>query len=284
MQRVKAMIRANADALWNNASALPPFPKNDRCNSRPAPIVNDGKGESEQAVQPKPQLRRFHWQWDFVFPHGNGSHPIPPPDTSSWFTKQSGVRCINIGDVGMTHSAANCRAKCAADPTCRVYNFADSTKTGYGGDCWLIHNRSAGMCTQDDPNFELGVRRPAADGVCKHVTCGSLAPQPTSDGRGCYCDENCAVHYDCCLDYAEVCAAPQPSCKANCDTIAARAIPGGGYCWCTECEGANDGCCPDYSDECHAVSNPICLDARSHISAMSLFVVDLRLSSSPSTL
>merc|ERR1711879_626828 len=77
------------------------------------------------------------------------------------------------------------------------------------------------------------------------------------------------------------------SCKNHCEynsvNLPYRAIPGGGYCWCDDgCEDDEvDSCCPDYAAQCGEAPDPgnqdiLCMDARSHGSALGLFLANLR--------
>ena len=173
-----------------------------------------------------------------------------------------------------SHRSAVCRY-CEADQACRIYMYAfhdgksggargHTLHSGSGYDCWVVHNRTESAdCLHQDEGYTIGVKRPAADGVCaaphgagQTSWCGSGIPRKTGDGRGCYCDDECVHHLDCCIDYSSVCASAEPtSCLGDCERPEARAIPGGGYCWCTDCDyGDEDGgerhCCPDYPDRC----------------------------------
>ena len=53
LQRVRDFVKTNADAVWTNASAAPPFSQHDVCNLPGATRV--------KADVPK----KFHWRWDW---------------------------------------------------------------------------------------------------------------------------------------------------------------------------------------------------------------------------
>jgi hypothetical protein len=90
---------------------------------------------------------------------------------------------------------------------------------------------------QPDP-----VPDPAPQLGCEGV-CGGKSP------AGCWCDSQCAQYGDCCGDYQDVCASPNPSPDAgSCVGSCGAKSPAG--CWCdSQCSKYGD-CCGDKQQVC----------------------------------
>ncbi len=94
--------------------------------------------------------------------------------------------------------------------------------------------------------FDGGVVwRSLADVSRGAATCGGACGGKAA--AGCYCDDTCAAHGDCCPDKVTVCgAAAAGSCAGACGT------KGSGGCYCdARCTRSGD-CCGDYAPVCGA--------------------------------
>ena len=264
--KIKNLVEKTSDAAWTKSAVWPPFKKKDICD-----IGHDN---------PNVTYPKFHWWWGQEVVE----QQILPPDPRQWFRKTT-LRCVTLAPEsqlweGMLGSEDKCREKCEKNSTCSKYLYQiDPQSAVPGTDCWIwSYNRSDHVCHQYDYNFVTGVLRPDPEASCAGK-CGSKVPIKMKQGM-CYCDRNCTKHFDCCLDYADVCL-PQNAitCTGLCNNyqnLLARVIPGGGYCWCDY--GCRlDTCCTDYIQKCQQTPIPLCLDARSQGSAFNLFLVHLKL-------
>ncbi len=268
LKRIYIFVQKTSDAAWVKSAVYPPFKASDNaCSPGSSPI------------NPKVDYPKFHWWWN-----KNEVMQAVPPDPRYYFHKL-GLRCTgNNTQVweGLTGSELNCTLKCNEYDNCSKYLYQVDQTVVVGIDCWLwSYNRSDHYCghLSNYYNFYVGVKRPIGIATCAGK-CGSKHPQRLIDNTTCYCDNNCARHLDCCLDYADHCRPKQPiSCKGLCNKPTAQPIPGGGYCWCdNSCnpwfsDNNSDGsCCFDYPEQCLQVVMPTCLDARSQGSALNLFL------------
>ncbi len=270
---IKSLVDRTSDAAWNKSSVWPPFDYTDSCNVGVNP------------VDPNATYPKFHWWWgkDVIL-------QFIPPDPKYFFHRRK-LRCVaNKGSSplwsGKTKKEKACLEKCKDNKACAKYQFKIS-KPKKRDDCWLwSFNRSDHSCRQKDSDYNIGIKRPVGNATCASK-CGTKDPQPIDHGV-CYCDSSCAVHMDCCLDYADHCQPEKPiMCKGNCTDVTPRPIPHGGYCWCFDgCNGwftdnnSDGSCCFDYPKECilGGTDIPLCLDGRSQGSALNLFLTQLKLS------
>ena len=214
-----------------------------------------------------------------------------PPDPRYFFHKtQQRCRTINGNDTqiweGLAHTELNCTWLCGNNTNCSKYLYQTYQQAVPGTDCWIwSYNRTNHICSQSDADFSIGIKRPIGNATCAGK-CYSNEPQPLDHGV-CYCDVDCTIHLDCCLDYADHCTPPEPiTCHGLCNAMEPRAIPGGGYCWCNAgcnpwyTDNNSDGsCCPDYNQECAKIVIPNCTDARTQGAALNLFLAHLKIES-----
>ena len=271
LAKIMKLIELTSDAAWNKSAVRPPFKKGyDVCEAGPA--------------SPNVTFPKFHWWWGQP-----STQQIIPPDPHQFYHKVQ-LRCVtnNGNDTqiweGMTYAEETCMTKCADNPQCSKYLYQIDQKTVQGYDCWIwSYNRTNHNCTIHHPKFNVGIKRPLVTGTCAG-RCGSKEPIKMKQGV-CYCDLDCLVHLDCCVDYADQCTTNTiPSCNGKCRKTQPQAIRGGGYCWCIAgcnpwyTDNNSDGsCCPDYTEICQKKKMPTCLDARSQGSALNLFIAHLNL-------
>ena len=272
---IKNFIQKTSDAAWSRSAVWPPF------NASVGDVCDIGLTQ-RNVTYPK-----FHWWWGEKITQ----QKILPPDIRIWLHKQS-LRCHAAGNntqlwQGKLGSEAKCKQICIKNSSCSKYLYQLDPQSSIPGiDCWMwSYNRSDHICQQQDYNFNVGVMRPIGKATCAGK-CGSKEPQKLDRGV-CYCDADCVIHLDCCLDYAEICLPDEPiTCKGLCNApdqiLKARPVPGGGYCWCDyECNrwstdnNSDSSCCPDYTQLCEKVAPAVCLDTRSQASALSLFSAHL---------
>eukprot|EP00966_Prymnesium_polylepis_P317577 7336941-Prymnesium_polylepis.1 len=108
-RRLFEMVRASSDGAWFNASVTG-HQDHDACDSTlPQQSARDHQQsgtEQQQGASSSTSIKRFHWKWDFSFNNNsNGSHPVPPPDTAAWFTKD-GIRCVSLCSIAQLVPAA----------------------------------------------------------------------------------------------------------------------------------------------------------------------------------
>ena len=262
LEKINTLVQKTSDSAWNKSSVRPPFDDSNMCHP----------GSSAVGVD----YPKFHWWWG-----SDKVNQIIPPDPSTYFHKTQ-LRCVSIGNdtqiwEGLVLTEDVCESICSKDVNCSKYLW--QAYQAVGVNCWIwSYSRRNHICNQSDYNWNVGVKRPDGHATCAGK-CGSSDLQKLDQGV-CYCDSNCTEHLDCCLDYADHCLPKKPlSCKGLCNTLTAQAIPGGGYCWCNSgcnpwfTDNNSDGsCCPDYPEECSKIAIPQCLDARSHGSALNLFL------------
>ena len=125
--------------------------------------------------------------------------------------------------------------------TIRVNGTSDVLATQFfvtnGEDCW------SGVREID----WLGgaVWRSVADVASAGSSCASTCGERAKSG--CWCDDKCASHGDCCADKTTVCAAPKllaGSCAGACGG------PGSGRCYCDDRCVAQGDCCADRAPLC----------------------------------
>lgn len=268
LDKVATLISTTSDAAWNRSALWPPFNKSyDVCDV----------DAQENAIFPK-----FHWWWG-----KNITQQITSPDPRLFF-HGIGIRCVSVGNntqlwEGNVKDETECTNKCSGNPNCSKYLF-NSDHIYPGENCWIWgYNRSNHNCSQSELGWNIGVKRPAGNATCAGM-CGSKEPQTFGDGA-CFCDSECAQHFDCCTDYASQCQPDKlPSCKGQCGIVNPQPLSGGGYCFChKDChpwmtDNNSDGsCCIDYPTVCNHIRMPPCLDARSQGSALSLFLAHMKL-------
>ena len=271
LQSIRNLINKTSEAAWNRSAQWPPFDSTDGCNI------------GVDSVDSKANYPKFHWWWG---EHKDETLQLIPPDPKYFFHRRKlGCTAIDGGSPiwkGKTKTEDACMEKCQSNYECSKYQF----KIPNGApklNCWLwSFNRSNHQCRLNKEDFSIGIKRPVGNATCS-AKCGLKEPQKIDHGV-CYCDENCAFHMDCCLDYADHCKPAKPIlCKGNCTDLTPRPIPQGGYCWCFDgCNGwftdnnSAGSCCPDYPQECMQLSIPVCLDGRTQTSALSLFLAQMK--------
>lgn len=268
-QRIKSLVTATSDSAWMKSAVWPPFTKiHDACNTNP-PNINS-------------TFPKFHWWWN-----KNNTQQKMPPDPQLFFHKTN-LRCFGNNTQlwkGIVSDENTCRAKCMSDPQCSKYEY-DQYGRVTRANCWLWpFNRTNHICNGMNYGFNVGFKRPVSNtSTTCAVKCGSQTPLNVTHGV-CYCDHNCSMYRDCCLDYADVCQPNEPtSCEGMCNTVGTKPLIGGGYCWCFDgcnpwfTDNNSDGsCCLDYQQVCNNVVMPTCLDARSQGSALNLFLAHRRI-------
>ena len=263
LDHIRTFVEKTSDTAWNKSAVWPPF-KNIK------DICNLGQPKLTPAVK----FPKFHWWWNQdVTAH------ITPPDPSHFYHK-SHIRCHTVGAddtqfwEGQVDSELACTIKCRDNPLCSKYLFGNSPDAP-NTNCWnWSYNRSDHLCNQTDTDFSVGVKRPIGHASCVGK-CESKEPQKLENGGVCYCDQDCGIHMDCCVDYADYCA-KSPSCKGMCGIPQALPVPGGGYCWCSD-DTYSDSWCTDLPTQCKYAKPQICLDARSQGSALNLFIAHVKL-------
>ena len=264
---IRALIEKTSDAAWNRSAVWPSsFRK-----------VNDVCNLGEPKLNPNITYPKFHWWWG-----QRVTEQITPPDPRYFFHK-SQLRCHTLGDntqiwEGEVGSELLCTIKCQKEPLCSKYLYS-VYEVVEGIDCWLwSYNRSDHICNLSDYDFSVGIKRPVGNATCAG-RCGSNEPQKLEYGGVCHCDSSCAMHLDCCLDYADHCLPNKiNTCKGMCKKVQALPVPGGGYCWCFNADLYEaDSWCPDFLAQCLKSPPPTCLDARSQGSALNLFLAHLKL-------
>jgi hypothetical protein len=138
---------------------------------------------------------------------------------------------------------------CAAGSPTSWFTFEDA---GPGlMDAWAPDGREESDARHDAPDGAP----PAEDSDAPDApgaSCRGRCASPSSPA-GCQCDPACAVHQDCCSDYASACgvadAAPQPalSCAGQCRDAANSA-----GCACDPGCVARGTCCADFASACPA--------------------------------
>ena len=275
LQQIQTLVNKTSSSAWNKSAVWPPFGNNDVCNIGVSPA-------DTSARYPK-----FHWWW-----RQKETLQTIPPDPKYFFHRRK-LRCVSTNGskplwMGKVKKEKNCMEKCKHNTECLIYQFkiAGSALEFKKTNCWLwSFNRSAHACQNNDVNFNIGIKRPVGNATCSGH-CNSKEPLNVDHGV-CYCDSNCSVHMDCCLDYADHCKALKPLlCQGTCGDLTPRPIPRGGYCWCFDgCNGwftdnnSDGSCCSDYPQECMHVDMSTCLDARTQGSALNLFLAQLKISS-----
>ena len=208
---------------------------------------------------------------------------------------------------------ADCQKKCSDDASCGKYMFG---KVSLPWNCWTYgsptgaHRAEHYGCNEYDSGFIVAAKRPLPPRQAGSLaTCaGACASAPMgvagANVSGCFCDDACVRHLDCCLDYVEHCRSEegqQPTCKGRCIAstdevgrdaayIAVQlqaitssdpvAIRGGGYCYCDAAcvnqftdNNSEGSCCADQVIECRGgAADPLCMDPRTQAAALHLFV------------
>lgn len=275
MESIRALVNKTADSAWNNSAVWPPFDG-----------VTDGCRIGVDAVDPKAKLPKFHWWW-----RKEETEQTIPPDPRMFFHRRK-LKCVATNGSkplwnGFTKNENECMEKCRSNANCLKYQFNLASQVeAEKHKCWLwSFNRSSHSCQTKEQNFNIGIKRPVGNATCL-AQCGSKEPQHVEQGV-CYCDSNCTLHLDCCLDYADHCTPPGPIlCNGHCGDTTPKAIPQGGYCWCFDgCNGwftdnnSDGSCCSDYPQACLKITMPVCLDGRTQGSALHLFLTQLRIAS-----
>ena len=273
---ISKLTTLTSNSAWNKSAVWPPFDASDGCDV------------GVQAVNPNVTLPKFKWWW-----RQEETKQAIPPDPKFFFHRRK-LGCVALNGNkplwrGYAKNEEKCKDLCGQNANCSKYQFKIASPGLSQGakkpNCWLwSFNRSDHSCRTNNANFNIGIKRPVGNATCSS-RCNSKQPLPVEHGT-CYCDADCAVHMDCCLDYADHCKPQTPIlCKGDCQDLTPRPIPQGGYCWCFDgCNGwftdnnSDGSCCSDYPQECMYVSMPMCLDARTQISALSLFLTHLRVS------
>ena len=278
LKNITSLVNLTSNAAWSKSAVWPPYN-----------YAMDGCDVGVDPIDPKAQYPKFNWWW--------AKEVIGqsiPPDPRYFFHRRK-LGCIaNNGSKplwsGAVKAEQNCMEMCKNNAKCLKYQFrvpasqfeAFSNKPN----CWLwSFNRTEYSCRHNTPNLSIGIKRPVGNATCSSK-CGSKEPLPIDHGV-CYCDSDCPTHMDCCLDYADHCKPDKPIlCKGDCGDLTPRPIPQGGYCWCFDgCNGwftdnnSDASCCYDYPQECMGVSMPACLDGRAQVSALSLFLAHMKVSS-----
>lgn len=277
LKNISSLVNLTSNSAWSKSAVWSPF------NS-----VLDGCNVGVDPVDPSAKYPKFNWWW-----RKEETLQTIPPDPKFFFRRRKLGCTASNGSVplwkGKVKTEENCKQLCIGNPKCLIYEFKlPTTKLATSKprpkiNCWLWpFNRTVYSCRNNNPNLVIGIKRPVGNATCSSK-CDSKQPQPINHGV-CYCDSDCARHMDCCLDYADHCKPDKPIlCKGDCQDLTARPIPRGGYCWCFDgCNGwftdnnSGDSCCSDYPQECMGVSMPACLDGRSQVSALSLFLAHLK--------
>lgn len=293
-------------------------------NGTSSPVLWSGMAASEQACRQlcAENLTCIKYMWEnwsgeLHGRHGNNEDNYDDHSDTCPCFKCSGRRC----------SYPDCdRCSTLADEPCARRNMSDCYTTAktpcacsssepesaLSIACWLfrtvVENRSTlSGCTNFSTQYNVAAKRPLPPTrqhpwtTCQN-RCGHTSPSLTSSGNFsdadvCFCDDACAVHLDCCLDFVEQCRPAEgqhPSCSGRCVNIEAMppfpssrqphalAVPiqGGGYCYCDpQCgniftdNNSYGGCCADFAFECKKQPlDPVCFDARTQGSALHLFV------------
>ena len=135
---------------------------------------------------------------------------------------------------------------CAAGSPQSWFNFEDA---GSGpADAWTLDAQEESDARRDAPDDASPAEASyAPDGSC-HGRCASTSAQ-----GGCHCDPACAVHQDCCSDYAAACSAPDaaPALPLSCAGQCSDASPSAG-CACDPGCVARGTCCVDFASACPA--------------------------------
>lgn len=279
LESIKSLVNKTSSAAWNKSAVWPPF--------KDVPI--DGCNIGVMPADPTSKYPKFHWWWN-----KEETSQLMPPDPRYFFHRRK-LSCTAINGSnplwkGRAKNEDACMGKCHSNNQCLKYQFKIPAGLFELGakkpNCWLwSFNRSNHICQSNKLNFNIGIKRPVGNATCAS-RCDDKGPQAIDHGV-CYCDSKCAVHMDCCLDYADHCQAGKPLlCKGDCNNLIPKPIPQGGYCWCFDgCNGwftdnnSDGSCCSDYPQECMLVSMPMCLDGRTQISALSLFLAQLKIAS-----
>jgi hypothetical protein len=314
--KIEKMLNVSGASVWTNARFSPPW--SDLC-SAPQGADAARAGPFEEAFGPLAiDPPKFAWWWS------SATGPLEtPPDPRVWY-RRGGLNCTYSSVVwsGRLADEEQCMGRCAAEGACAKYTFApekppsgqSSRPNADWGRCLLFPQpvgearTSEEGCTRITGTSQIlfGAKRPPppTDTSTGVATCAAAGRCSDSDpaalesgelGReaasACMCDDVCARHLDCCLDYVTACIAPAqqtPTCDGRCtrteDTTAAAAVPlpGGGYCFCdpgchNEFTDNNSygSCCADRAWKCAGGEQDVpCLDARSHTQAISLFVAE----------
>ena len=201
LKKVNNFVQKTSDAAWKHSAVYPPFkPSDNACHPGSSPV-------NKNVSDPK-----FHWWWS-----GNAVQQNIPPDPRYYFHKVT-LRCVgNDTQIweGLIGSELNCTLKCNEYENCSKYLYQTDQSAVVGTDCWIwSYNRSDHLCNQSDYDFNVGIKRPIGNATCAG-RCGSKEPQTLINGS-CYCDDSCATHLDCCLDYADHCLPQKPiSCQRS---------------------------------------------------------------------
>lgn len=275
-EHVKSLVNNTSDAAWKKSAVWPPF------DSGPY----DGCNIGVQAADPGANYPKFHWWWG-----KEETLQLIPPDPRYFFHRRK-LGCVATNGskplwIGKTKTEDACMAMCKNNINCSKYQYnLPNTFEMFTPEtvCKLwSFNRSEYSCRDNNVKINLGIKRPVGNATCMSK-CNSKDPQVIDHGV-CYCDSKCAVHMDCCLDYADYCQeAKSPLCKGDCTDLTPRPIVQGGYCWCFDgCNGwftdnnSDGSCCSDYPQECMMITMPMCLDGRTQVSALSLFLAQLKI-------
>ena len=273
LKNITNLVTLSSNSAWNKSAVWPPFY-----------YTYDGCDIGVDPVDPKAKYPKFKWWWG-----KEETAQVIPPDPKFFFHRRK-LSCLSSKNcepiwIGATHVEKACMQRCQENSKCSKYQFRipGLKKEPKSPDCWLLSfNRSDHLCNTSEGDYNIGIKRPVGNASCASK-CGSKLPQPIEHGV-CYCDADCAVHMDCCLDYADHCKPNAPIlCKGSCGDLTPRPIPQGGYCWCFDgCNGwftdnnSAGSCCSDYPQECMSVVMPACLDGRTQVCALSLFLTHLK--------
>ena len=284
-QNIATLVKRTSDVAWNRSVVWPPF-------NTAAGEDYDGCDIGVTAAIPGAHYPKFHWWWG----KEETVQTIPPDPRYFFHRRKLGCVASNSSKplwTGHTKKEEGCMAACKSNVKCSKYQFritiASSSREEVAKqkkpNCWLwSFNRSDHTCRNNNPNFNIGIKRPVSINATCAAKCNSKEPLAVDHGV-CYCDANCSLHMDCCLDYADYCqAGVVPLCKGDCTDLTPKPIAKGGYCWCFDgCNGwftdnnSDGSCCSDYPQQCMGVSMPTCLDGRSQVSALSLFLAHMKI-------
>lgn len=274
LEKIKSLVDKTGDSAWNNSAVW-----------SSSDVAYDGCNIGVSPALPSATYPKFHWWWA-----KEEIAQVIPPDPKYFFHRRK-LACKAVNGSrplwkGKTKTEDACKEKCKTSEKCLKYQFKITAAHKEKINCWLwSFNRSNHICQTNNLNMNIGIKRPVGNATCSG-RCGDKEPQKVDHGV-CYCDSNCPVHMDCCLDYADHCQPAQPiQCKGRCGTLVPSPIPRGGYCWCFDgCNGwftdnnSDGSCCYDYPPECMAVAMPVCLDARTQGSALNLFLTQMKVAS-----
>ena len=238
------VIEVSSAHAWARAAVWPPFPTDDVCsvNAAPAPppaqhleTSTSAAAANDDGHSPAPGFStegattppKFRWWWSSSVEAAVET----PPDPRLWLGKDS-LSCAYPPSLwirnGTSVSLAQCEAACAAERNCTKFVWVGSVHRCRLLAPYLLPDRSTGPRCAHLTGSYVGARRPANPAARGRSSCAGRCPgdrQYSSDSvvdetpPPCRCDAACTRHLDCCLDYADVCIAPNertPSCSGRC--------------------------------------------------------------------